>query len=58
MRITQQMKERQQAPLLARQLAPRIYATRARRLALRVQLRACGDEGNELRPGRVAAKGE
>ena len=45
-------------PLRARQLAPRIYATRARRLALRMQLRARGDEGNELRPRRVAAKGE
>ena len=51
--------ERQTAgPLRARQLAPRIYATRARRLALRIQLRARGDEGNELRPRRVAAKGE
>ena len=51
--------ERQTAgPLGARQLAPRIYALRARRLALRVQPRARGDQVNELRPRQVAAKGD
>lgn len=43
------------SPLGARQLAPRIYADRARRLALRIQLRAHEKTFNELAPRRVAA---
>ena len=42
-------------PLGARQLAPRVYARRARQLALRMLLRAHGNVSYERAPGRVAA---
>ena len=41
--------------LSARQLAPRIYARRARQLALRIQLRARYNTLYELAPRQIAA---